>query len=280
VTCTQGTWQFISISRLLNPSTRPHEVSDDLESFFWVLLYEVVKCRNSKGIGLEEQMRDVFDQHTEMDHNGIVTGGRGKLFCLRDGDLGETVVRKLVKTPCRKIIEELRALFRDFHLFAKVVPNLSEGSDSDGSSSDEDERERVLRVQKTTQAREATKKLSSSEWILETISRHLSSEWDADDDGSLHKTVLRPDSAASRVRRKRKAEDRNEENLTYNKRRLGRLPPPSTEPSRDTLWSQGTQSHPHTPSGTLLGSSSHSATRVSSVPILSVAKPGPRVDDN
>jgi len=30
----QGTWQFISIARLQDPSNRPHEVSDDLESFF------------------------------------------------------------------------------------------------------------------------------------------------------------------------------------------------------------------------------------------------------
>jgi hypothetical protein len=280
VTCTQGTWQFISISRLLNPSTRPHEVSDDLESFFWVLLYEVVKCRNSKRLSLIEQMQDVFDQHTEMDHNGVVTGGDGKLFCLRNGKLGKKTVQKLVKTPCRNIIEELRDLFRDFYFFAEMEPNRSEDFDPDGSSADEDEQHQDLRVQEATEVQEATKKLGSSEWILEMISRHLSSEWDVDDDGSLHKTVLRLDSAASRVRRKRKAEDRNEGNMTYNKRRLGRLPPPSTEPSRDTLWSQGTPPHPHTPSGTLLGSSSHSATRVSSVPILSVAKPGPRVDDN
>jgi hypothetical protein len=245
-----------------------------------VLLYEVVKCRNAKGISLEGQMRDVFDQHTEMDHNGIVTGGDGKLFCVRNGKLGERTVRKLIKTPCRNIIEELRDLFCDFYLFAEVAPDVSEDSDSGDLPVHENERRQGSRVQKATRVREATKKLSSSEWILEMINSHLSSEWDDDDDGSLHKTVLRPDSAASRVRRKRKAEDRNEENMTYNKRRLGRLPPPSTEPSRDTLWSQGTQSHPHTPSGTLLGSSSHSATRVSSVPILSVAKPGPRVDDN
>ncbi|KAI0305794.1 hypothetical protein B0F90DRAFT_925244 [Multifurca ochricompacta] len=36
-----GTWQFISIWRLLDPSFRPHALSDDLESFFWVLLYEI-----------------------------------------------------------------------------------------------------------------------------------------------------------------------------------------------------------------------------------------------
>ncbi|KAF8502581.1 hypothetical protein F5888DRAFT_1103862 [Russula emetica] len=258
-----GTWQFISTSRLLDPSTRPHEVSDDLESFFWVLLYQVVKCRNSKGLGLEEQMRDVFDQHTEMDHNGIVTGGRGKILCLLDRELDETIVRMLVKTPCRRIIEELRALFRDFYAFAKVAPNLSEDIDSDGSSADEDEREQYVRVQKTTQVQGATKKLCSSEWILEMITGHLSSKWDVDDDGSLRKTVLRPDSAASRDRRKRKAGDRNEENMTFNKRRKGRLPPPSTEPPRDTLWSQGTHPPSLTRSGTLFGSSSHSATRVS-----------------
>ena len=140
-----------------------------------MLLYQVVKCRNSEGLSLEEQIRSVFDQHTEMDHNGDVKGGTGKLLCLYRAQLNEIIVRKLVKTPCRKIIEELRALFRDFNLFA----------DSDCSSTDEDERWQYLRV------REATKKLSSSKWILEMISRHLSSRWDVDDDGSLHRTSVR-----------------------------------------------------------------------------------------
>jgi len=149
-------------------------------------------------------MRNVFDQHTEMDDNGDVTGGNGKLLCLRDSEISKSVVRRLVKTPYRNIIEELRALFRDLYLFA---PNLSEDSDSDGSSTDEDD----LRAQKSTHVREATKKLSSSKWMLEMISRHLSSKWDVDDDGNLHKTVLRPDWAASRSRCNREAEDSSEE---------------------------------------------------------------------
>jgi hypothetical protein len=251
-TCAQGTWQFISISRLLDPSTRPHEVLDDLESFFWVLLYQVVKCRNSKGLGLEEQMRNVFDQHTEMDHNGIVTGGKGKLFCLRDGELNLSVVYNLVKTPCRDIIEDLRTLFHDFYLHIPA----HETRDSDALLVYDTKRKQDPRVQ------EATKNLSSSEWVLEMINRYLSSEWDVDDDGSLHKTVLRPDSAASRNRRKRKAKDSNEENMTNTQRCRGRLPLRSTAPSKDTIWSQGTHSHSHSRSGTLLGSSSRSATRV------------------
>jgi hypothetical protein len=125
-------------------------------------------------------MRSVFDQQTEMDHNGNVTGGAGKLMCLYRVGLGERIVRMLVKTPCRKIIEELRALFHDYYLFAEEASNLSSDSDSDCSSTTENER-----------MQEATKKLSSSEWILEMINGHLSSKWDVDDDGSLHKTSVR-----------------------------------------------------------------------------------------
>jgi hypothetical protein len=127
-------------------------------------------------------MRNVFDQHTEMDHNGNVTGGTGKLGCLYKVELGERIVRKLVKTPCRKIIEELRALFLDFYRLSEEGSNLSGDSDSDCSSTTENERKK---------GQEATKKLSSSEWILEMINRHLSSKWDVDDDGSLHKTSVR-----------------------------------------------------------------------------------------
>ncbi|KAI0293570.1 hypothetical protein BC826DRAFT_910504, partial [Russula brevipes] len=36
-----GTWQFISVARLLDPFSAPHQVSDDLESFFWVPLYQI-----------------------------------------------------------------------------------------------------------------------------------------------------------------------------------------------------------------------------------------------
>src|SRR6266852_1475680 len=102
--CVQGTWQFISISRLRDSSTTPHQVSDDLESFFWVLLYLVVKCRNITREDLSENMKDVFDQHSDMDRNGNVTGGNGKLLFLHNRKFDKTLIRALVNTPCRKII--------------------------------------------------------------------------------------------------------------------------------------------------------------------------------
>jgi hypothetical protein len=220
-------------------------VSDDLESFFWVLLYLVVKCRNITGENLSEAMKDVFDQHSDADRNGNVTGGDGKLTCLHNGKFGKTTIRTLVKTPCGIIIEKLRSLFRDVDYFAQKADDF-----------DSDDLVFVTKLQ------EATKKRNSSEWILEMINEHLSSEWGVDDDGSLYKTVLRPDSAASRIRRKRKDLDNNEENMTPTQRHRGRLPLRSTAPSKNTVWSQGTHLYSHSRSGTLLGSSSHSATRV------------------
>ena len=195
-------------------------------------------------------MKSVFDQHSDMDSKGNVTGGKGKLFCLRDGELNSSVVYDLVKTPCRDIIEDLRTLLQGYYLYIPAY----ETRISNARLVYEAKRERDSRVQ------EATKNLSSSKWILEMINEHLSYKWDVDDDNSLHKTVLRLDSAANRDRRKRKAEDSNEEKMTFNHRRKGRLPPRSAEPSRDTVWSQGAHSHSH--SGTLL-ESSYSATRVS-----------------
>ena len=223
-------------------------MSDDLESFFWVLLYLVVKCRNSTGQDLSEKMKAVFDQHTDMDCDGNITGGEGKISFLYNRVFDKTTIRTLVKTPCRRIIEKLRTVFRH----ANFSVEAADDSDSDDL------------VIETKQQQEAVKKLSSSKWILEVINEHLSSKWDVDDDGSLHKTILRPDSAASRNRRKRrKAEDDNEEKMTLAQRRRGRLPPRSTAPSKNTVWTQGTLSQSRSRSGTLLGSSSHSATRVS-----------------
>jgi len=187
-----------------------------------------------------------LNQHTDVDRNGNVTGGKGKLLCLHNEEFDKTTIRTLVNTPCRKIVEKLRTLFRDINYSV-------EGAD------DSDSDDLVFE----TKRQEATKKLNSSEWILGMINEHLSSKWDVGNDGSLHKTVLRPDSAASRNRRKRKAKDSNEDKMTFEQRRRGRVPLRSTAPSRDTVWSQGTHSHSHSRSGTLLGSSSRSATRVS-----------------
>ncbi|KAH9017118.1 hypothetical protein EDB83DRAFT_2571598 [Lactarius deliciosus] len=223
-----GTWQFISIARLQKPSIRPHEVSDDLESFFWVLLYLVAKCRGPKN--LSKQMQIVFDQSDDMDDDGIIRGGRGKLYCLRQGTLGPRIVHGFVQTPCKDIIEDLRSLFNNLYLYVEPLADITPSMELDINS----DREKDERVQ------DAIKKLRSSEEVLSIINEHLESSlesrWD-DNDGSRDKVKFRPNPnpAASRNRRKRKAEDDDEKD--FNERRRGRFPPSSTQPShsRDIL---------------------------------------------
>jgi hypothetical protein len=162
--------------------------------------------------------------------NGIVKGGGGKLSCLRQVNLHPITIKGLVKTPCRNIIEELRSVFNDFYLGVHGDPLLIASEPDPEFEAEMAQDPRVL---------EAQRKLRSSEWILSLINRHLASAWDVDDDGSLCKTELRPDPAASGNRRKRKAADSADDKTTYNQRRQGRLPPSKSVPSGDTLSSQG-----------------------------------------
>ena len=177
-------------------------------------------------------MQDIFDQHTEIDRDGIVRGGEGKMLCLGDTHPGyrldSTTVEDLIITPCKDIIEELRALFRDLYLHVPTRADLS----SRAKSRLEAQREQDSRVKK------AREKLHSSEWVLAIMNKHLASGWDVDDDGSLYKTEIRPDISASRNRRKRKAADSGD-GLTFNQRRKGRLPPSSIELSRSSHVPQG-----------------------------------------
>ncbi|KAH8998192.1 hypothetical protein EDB92DRAFT_1337478 [Lactarius akahatsu] len=207
---------------------RPHEVSDDLESFFWVLLYEVIKCRNVRKIDLSKQMRNVFDQNDDMDDDGIIRGGTGKLSCLRQTDLGSAIVESLIETPCKNIIEDLRSLFNHRYRYVDppldTIPLMQLGIES--------KQDRDAEVQ------DAVKKLRSSEEVLRIINEHLKSRWDVDDDRSHYEGEFRPDPATSRKRRKRKAED--DDGKDFNERRRGRFPPSSTRPSqsRDMLGLQ------------------------------------------
>jgi hypothetical protein len=192
-------------------------------------------------------MRRVFDQHTEMDRNGNVRGGDGKHSFLHNRELDNMTMRTLVNTPCRLIIETLRSLFCELNYFAK-------GEDDFGSA---------ISVLLESARQQAAKKLNSSEWILEMFNKHLTSEWDVDDDGSLHlhKAELRRDPAASRNRRKREGIVGQGDDMTPDQRRMGRLPPRAAESSRSIVWSQGTHPQSNTRSETLLGSTSQSATR-------------------
>ena len=71
----QGTWQFISTAQLSDPG-KIYEVSDELESFFFVILYEGIhRVIHNKPAGLF--VKHIFDD-ARTDANGRQAGGAGK----------------------------------------------------------------------------------------------------------------------------------------------------------------------------------------------------------
>jgi hypothetical protein len=160
------------------------------------------------------------------------------------------MIRALVRTPCKDIVEDFRALFLAFYRHLPKVAHVG----LEVQLEDEAKREQDPHV------RDAREKLSSSRWVLDMINGHLACQWNVDNDGSLHTTVLHSDSAASRDRRKRKAPDsQDDEGLNFNQRRKGRLPPmtpANSKSSGDGLWSQRGPHIRSTETHTTAGSSS------------------------
>jgi len=247
--CAQGTWEFLSLARIKHHRSRPHALSDDLESFFWVLMYEIVRYRDHKPLFSEQNIQKVFGRPTGyFDRTGM-----GKLCCVIDHTFSSFLIEIFVKTPCCKIIEEMRSLFGSAYPNHYMDPTISPSE----QSTDEEGTGQGLSV------REAREKLRTSDAFLAILEKHLQSEWDIDDDGSLDRPDLQPDGPASRKRLKRKAEDRSdsdsEENIHV--RRIGRYPPSTEEsasgedsswtcyPSSDSEWEHQSVSHDDNPSG-------------------------------
>ena len=228
----QGTWQFISVARLLDPWSTPHQVSDDLESFFWVLLYQVVRGRDRKK-AYRKEMIDVFDQHESAKRNRS-RGGKGKLNVFGGTAFQTQVIMTLtLGTPCDALIDELRALFNDFYLFVVYQTGLApEVTEMFAKKREEDPR-----------VQEARRKLKSSDAFLAILERHLGSGWGVNDDGSLDPSDPLRDHSASRSRRKRSASD-SDDGSNFHKRRRNRMPPKSiNKRSRNALSSQTHSSH-------------------------------------
>ncbi|KAL4256666.1 Fungal-type protein kinase domain-containing protein [Pleurotus pulmonarius] len=88
-----GTWAFMSID-LLRGERRPHKVSDDLESFFWVVLYYGLLYLPHNKVGvLDDIITAIFEQYTS---SGETKGGQGKHVVVMEGDyIGDNAVPPL-----------------------------------------------------------------------------------------------------------------------------------------------------------------------------------------
>ncbi|KAG9227028.1 hypothetical protein CCMSSC00406_0009990 [Pleurotus cornucopiae] len=77
-----GTWAFMSIDLLMGEK-RPHRISDDLESFFWVVLYHsLLYLPHNKVNKLYEIITGVFEQYT---YYSEAKGGLGKYAMVTKG---------------------------------------------------------------------------------------------------------------------------------------------------------------------------------------------------
>ena len=76
----QGTWQFISI-QLLQDIAKPHEIFDDLESFFWVLLFLAVHRFEYEG-GFQMRVFDETSSAIDAVRGRVSTGGCAKRYWL------------------------------------------------------------------------------------------------------------------------------------------------------------------------------------------------------
>ncbi|KAI9464394.1 hypothetical protein F5148DRAFT_1285894 [Russula earlei] len=180
-----------------------------------------MKCRHSAIEGQSQDMQRVFDGYRDVDEDGVIRGGDGKLSFLHKLMLHPDSFG-FVPEPCCQIIEELCTLLKTF--YDDINPK---------SIMPEPQAERNVR----TEVKDAHEKLCSSEWVLNLITRNLESKNWSDNDGSLSKNILGHDPTFSRGCRKRKAKDddspvEKEMGLSFNKKRRGRYPPKGSSLSR------------------------------------------------
>ncbi|KAI9431634.1 hypothetical protein F5148DRAFT_1155081 [Russula earlei] len=188
---------------------------DDIESFYWVLIYIVMKCRHSAIEGQSQDMQHVFDGYRDVDEDGVIRGSDGKLSFLHKLILHLDSFG-FVPEPCRQIIEELRTLLKTF--YDDINPK---------SIMPEPQAERNV----WTEVKDAHEKLCSSEWVLNLITWNLESKNWSNDDSSLSKNIVGHDPTFSRGCRKHKAKDHHNDDspvemgLSFNKKHRGQYPP-------------------------------------------------------
>ncbi|KAI0050117.1 hypothetical protein FA95DRAFT_1514613, partial [Auriscalpium vulgare] len=128
-----GTWQFISGAILMRPAEKEHGLSDDLESFCHVLVYNLVKHRPTKFPQLYSDIDSFFDKFVEM-YDGTIVGGAGKVNFFFGGQLHTRGFKGCLPIPCIEAVEALRALFKRLYDDSEDVPSSKNDSEDVPSS--------------------------------------------------------------------------------------------------------------------------------------------------
>ncbi|KAK7682805.1 hypothetical protein QCA50_014189 [Cerrena zonata] len=114
-----GTWQFISVALLRHPK-KSHDLLDDLESSFWLLLY-VSYIHFELDEGSLEPDFEIFNEYTEKklaDGNYYTLGGGGKSIFLFDNEIGNY---KWTSAPLNYLLQSLSRILAKLNNLRRKV---------------------------------------------------------------------------------------------------------------------------------------------------------------
>lgn len=115
LTMLQGTWAFMSID-LLDGARRAHKVSDDMESFFWVVLYySLLYLPHNKTSQLGLIIPAIFEQYT---YYGEAKGGLGKSAAVTEGNYIGPRLEFAACTPLTKFVASVLHKLKNWRIQA------------------------------------------------------------------------------------------------------------------------------------------------------------------
>ncbi|KAF4607752.1 hypothetical protein EYR40_000087 [Pleurotus pulmonarius] len=122
-----GTWAFMSID-LLSGTKCLHKVSDDMESFFWVVLYySLLYLPHNKAGELSEIIPAVFEQYT---YSTQAKGGDGKIAVVASGKyIGAKGNPRLEFTLSKPLTEFVKAMLSCMRVWGSSEMNASDAAD-------------------------------------------------------------------------------------------------------------------------------------------------------
>ncbi|KAK7692061.1 hypothetical protein QCA50_005466 [Cerrena zonata] len=112
-----GTWQFLSIGMLME-NGKIHEIHDDLESCYWVLLYISFHYFEHTHPTFNINF---FDEYEAPRDGAPASGGNKKNTFLTSNRLASNNINWTCK-PLNVLLHELTALFQMYHIHANVPP--------------------------------------------------------------------------------------------------------------------------------------------------------------
>ena len=177
----QGTWQFLSI-RLLKDATVHHEVSDDIESFIWILLWTAARyAPNNLSSKTRAAFLHQFDRHgLAPDYTKLGMAGVGMIGIASFA--GPQIKSLQLEDLLGELMEQLRYRYDDRKRYR--TPGMS----------DDD----VKKLQE---------RLSTHEWMESTLLRVLDNEeWRGMKDGAVNHPVAQNTGGISQLTKKRTTE--------------------------------------------------------------------------